>query len=192
MGKINVDGYTQEFSGRVGPHVFRRRQDGALVASIRPRRNDREPTAAQALLRSRFTRVANRIKAVLAKDPDAAARYEALARETKKTAFNLAFVDYYKRPFVDKIDLAAYRGQVGDPIGIVAADGDARVIEVNVLIRDLKNEALVIEQGAATRTGDTWSYTATAAKPAESVAVVVEVTAKDYLDRATTETEVYA
>src|SRR4051812_48491651 len=188
MAKIRVNGYTQEFSGRVGPHVFTRRRDGMMVASIRPDRSHLTPTPAQEMAQQRFKQVVDRAK-VMADDPTHAARYAATAELKKQSVFATIVADLFTFPFVDEVNLEAYHRQIGDTIGI-ATEGRTPVIAVTVKIvqpnPDPAGAELVLESGPAVRTGEDWVYTATS-NPAPGQALRILVTAVDALGHQTTE-----
>ncbi len=175
MAKIRLNGYTREFQGRVGPHVFRRRRDGSMVASIRPDVSHRTPTAAQLEVQAHLTTAVRYAKRVL-QDPATRVVYEALSVQRNSAPFNLAVRDWYHLPTVDDITLARYHGQTGDVIDIVASD-DVALTEVHVAIKHRTTQA-VLESGLAVGTGTAWTYTATTTLPADTP-VTIEVTAKD-------------
>ncbi len=175
MAKIRLNGYTREFQGRVGPHVFRRRRDGTMVASIRPDTSHLTPTAAQLAVRRDFITAASYAKRVLG-NPLTRAPYDVLAAAGHLTPFALAVRDWYHLPTVDDISLARYHGNAGDFIDIVASD-DVGLTAVLVTIKHRTTQA-VLEAGNATGNGEAWIYTATTTLPTGEP-VTIEVTAKD-------------
>jgi hypothetical protein len=188
MAKIRVNGYTREFQGRVGPHVFRRAADGTMIASIRPDFSGNEPTEAQKAVRADFSTAAKFAKRVTA-NATTRARYRALAEAQSRSAYSLAVRDWYVQPSVDDIQLTRYHGQTGDMIEIVASD-DVGLTEVYVAIKDKTTQAIV-EEGLTNNAGDNnWVYTATTTLAAGQ-AVVIEVTAKDGTEHSDTNTRNY-
>src|SRR4029078_2267614 len=79
-------------------------------------------------------------------------------------------------PTIGEVDLAAYQGNPGDVIRVVATD-DFEVKEVLLVLRHLDGE--LIAQGAAVRERATWSYRAQTLVPAGET-VMVEAIAIDY------------
>lgn len=175
MGKIRANGYTREFRGRVGPHVFRRNADGTMVAAIRPDVSHLTPTLGQLGARQDLMTAARYAMRIL-KDPVARAPYEALGAEVHRSPFALAVRDWYRLPTVDAISLARYHGQAGDPIDIVASD-DVGLTEVHVAIKHATTHA-ILEEGNAAGNGEAWVYSATTSLPPDT-SVTIEVTAKD-------------
>ncbi len=73
-------------------------------------------------------------------------------------------------PVIDRIDVAGYHGQVGNPIVVHARD-DVGVTSVEVLLRTAAGD--VIENPATVRVGDTWRASATVAVPPGSTITVI-------------------
>jgi hypothetical protein len=173
MAKVEMNAITQHFAGRLGDIIFRRFR-GKLFAGMRPKPFTGPPTEGQMGVRLRFRKGITYAQAAML-DPIARAAYEQFGLAHDKSAFAAAVGDYFRPPSVDDIDLALYKGKVGEKVAIIAAD-DVQVLSVHVIIR---NQAGVIaEQGDAVLTAGKWMYTATTALPIGQTATV-EVTAKD-------------
>lgn len=113
-------------------------------------------------------------KAVKA-DPVQRAFYEGLVATRGGRLHVRIMTDYLTAPRVTAIDLAGFHGLMGDKIPILALD-DAKVASVAIRIRTA--EGTVLEQGPATRDGEKWVYTATAAYP-QGTPITITATAVD-------------
>lgn len=173
MAKISLNPIMERFRGKLGDLVFRRYQNETVVCR-RPDLSGVEPTPAQAAVKLRFRQAAAYASGVFA-DPLQKEVYQALAENRGIPAFALALTDFLKPPTIGALDLAGYAGRIGDVITVEASD-DVEVTGVVVTVRD-RNSA-VIEQGAATKTGERWQYTATTAVAAGE-SVTVEAAATD-------------
>jgi hypothetical protein len=169
MAKIRANGYTRQFRGRAGDHVFRRNRDGTMTVMIRPDFSHVVPTAAQLEVHENLRKAARYAKRVL-DNPATRARYELIGAEVHRAPFALAVRDWFIQPAVDEIRLTRYHGQTGDVIDIVASD--------------------LLEEGVATANGPDWAYTATTTLPA-GIPVTIEVTAKDGTEHQDTATKNY-
>lgn len=152
-----------------------------------PRERKTPPSAAQVVQKERFSNAtvfANR----QLEDSATLDFYRALGEPDGISAFAAAVRDWFRKPVVKQIELDQYHGQIGNPIVVVATD-DAGIAAVDVVIRDTATQT-VLEQGAATGTGVTWTYTATTALPA-GAAVQIEATAKDRAKNAGTLNQLY-
>jgi hypothetical protein len=187
MGKIRANGYTREFQGRVGPHVFVRRASGMMIAQIRPDRSHLVPSPAQEEAIRRFKRGVVWAKEVL-EDPVKRVPFDVLAVERKESAFSFALAEFFRHPWVAEINLDAYHGQIGETIGVSAVDAVA-VTGVTVVIRDSATNA-ILEQGAAARMTEDWAYTSTTTLPAGQ-SVKIEVTARNRDGKELTEEQAY-
>jgi hypothetical protein len=193
MAKLRLNGYTKEFIGRVGTHVWTRRANGTIVASVRPDRSHVVSSPNQDRTQNRFRKVVARVKAIREDDPTTWAPFVALALEKKESAFALAVAEYFTFPFIDVIDLAGYHGLPGDPI-VIAASGDMAITNVDVRIQQGTRQEgvtpVVFESGAALKTPTGWTYAATTTPPTGQVLEIV-VTAKDRLGHETSGSAIY-
>jgi hypothetical protein len=187
MAKIRANGYTRQFRGRAGDHVFRRNRDGTMTVMIRPDFSHVVPTAAQLEVHENLRKAARFAQRVLA-NPATRARYELIAAEVHRSPFNLGVRDWFHQPAVDEIRLTRYHGQAADVIDIVASD-DIGLTEVRVVIKNSATNA-ILEEGVAAPNGPDWAYTATTTLPA-STPVTIEVTAKDGTEHQDTNTRNY-
>lgn len=173
MAKLILNGFLDRIKGRFGDIVVRKR-NGSSFLSRPPTRPDVPPSAAQVDVQNRF-KLASAFANSVAGDPVKLAFYEPLALEKKTSVFAVAMSDYLKRPRVTGIELSDYRGQIGDPVTVLATD-DTQVMSVAVVIRSAAG--LVLEEGAAASADGVWRYTATTALPAGET-VTIEAKAKD-------------
>jgi hypothetical protein len=177
MTKVRFHGPIAGFSGAMGNVVFadNKAQD-RTVAYMKKRRPLSE---AQARQQQRFKEAAAYANAALAK-PESRAFYEPIAEDRGIPVQSLAIADFLNpRPDIQPLDLTAYRGRVGDPIGIRTVD-DVGVVDVEVTLT--ANDGTRIEGGKAVEAGARsgyWTYTATAAVALGSD-IFIEVVASDY------------
>jgi hypothetical protein len=186
MGKIRDNGYTVEFSGRVGRHVFRRMRDGSMIAAIRPDRTRMVPHGGQIQANEDFRKAVAYAKQALA-DPAKADVYRARAAGGSLTPFNVAVADWFKLPGIQLIDVANYHGHAGEQIRLVAYD-DIAVAAVTLEVRTVAGT--LIEQGSAAKVGADWIYTGTTTLPAGQPVNLV-ATATDLPGHGTSETKLY-
>ncbi len=186
MAKVKMNPVLERIRGKIGDLVFRRNYGQTSISSL-PDASTRPPTLAQQEVQSRFQQAAAFGRSMLA-DPARRPRYEQLAKARNLPLFSVAIADYFNPPVVGEIDASAYHGQIGETIRVLASD-DVEVVSVGVAIRGADNA--IVEQGAATRLGDIWVYTATTAAPVGEP-LTVEVTAKDRPANATVKTVLIA
>lgn len=172
MAKLTLNSALQGIRGRIDNWVYRKYGSRTVLAR-RPEFSG-PPSAAQLMVREKFRAAAVYAKAALA-DPVARAVYQVVAEARGLSLFALVVSDYLKAPVVEAIDTTGYHGLVGQSIKVMASD-DFAVVGVTVAIRDAADE--LIEQGPAVLAGGQWTYTATAAVPAQAT-VAIEATATD-------------
>src|SRR5215211_7810786 len=90
----------------------------------------KEPSQAELNQRERFKEASVYDKTVLA-DPAAKEFYAPIAKGREITVYALAIGDYLKVPTIEPLELAKYKGRVGDLISITTKD-DVGVVELNV------------------------------------------------------------
>jgi hypothetical protein len=186
VAKIKFNGLVSEVSGGVGGLVVRRSR-GKFILSDKPTVSEAEPSEAQLDQRKLFARAVAFGKFAI-EDPALRAFYEPIAQQREITAYALAIGDYLKAPSILPLDLSAYRGQVGDSIGIEAVD-DLGLAGVSVSL--VANDGTPIEQGNAVEIGARsgyWTYTATAAVALGSD-IFIEVQGTDHAGNRTQHTE---
>jgi hypothetical protein len=177
MTKVRFHGPIAGFSGAMGDIVFADNEEqDRTVAYMKKRRHLSE---AQARHQQRFKEAAAYAKAALAK-PESLAFYEPIAKERRWSPQSVAIADFLNElPDIQPLDLTAYRGQLGDPIGIRTVD-DVGVVDVEVTLT--ANDGTRIERGKAVETAARsgyWTYTATA-PVASGSDIFVEVVAMDH------------
>jgi hypothetical protein len=81
------------------------------------------------------------------------------AKGTARSAYNVAFADWYHKPQIKALDVTGWNGQAGQQILIKAVD-DVRVSRVSVVITD--GNGTVVEEGNA-QPGEAswWTYITT-------------------------------
>ena len=163
MTKARLHPALLEFTGAMGDMVFKRRGNKVYVCI--KSQGTSNPSEAQLAQRKVFKKAINHAKGALA-DEATRAFYEALAEGKQDTnAHALCIGDYLNAPIIDELDLAKYRGNVGDRILINTSD-DVGVIEVNVEL--VKSDGTHIENGKAVEIGagsGEWEYVATVPVP---------------------------
>jgi hypothetical protein len=184
MAKIKTNPVLEQIRGKVGDLVFKR-YNQEIIMTRSPRQSGKAPTASQLAVRENFRLATVYGKSVMA-DPKTLSLYETKARAQGTPVFALAVADFFNAPAVDEIDLSNYTGKTGETIHIRASD-DFEVAGVGVVIHNAGGA--VLEQGAATASGDgTWNYTATTNLPAGQT-VSIDVTATDLPGHKTTKSQ---
>jgi len=177
MADVNLNALVDGLSGKVGKKIVMRQRGGRTLLSSRPTFSG-EVTAKQQQARDRFAEAAKFAKGALS-NPDVKADYKSSVKgDAFQNAFTAAITDYLSAPEIASIDLAAYKGNVGDSI-VIAAAKEFKLITVSVSIQ--KADGTVIESGAAVAMDDArlaWSYKAGIAI-ADLTGVKVVVTATD-------------
>ena len=172
MAKVKLNPVLQRLRGKVGDLVFKRYNDGVILAS-KPELTDNPPTAGQVAQRRQFKLATLYGRTVLA-DPVQKTVYEATAKAKGIPVFALAVGDFLNAPTVDEIDLSGYTGKAGETIRITASD-DFAVMGVVVSINDAGGK--VLENGPAAAQNGAWSYTTTTSLTAgQPVSIVVTAT----------------
>lgn len=176
MAKAKLNPLLQEVRGQVGDLVFRKTESGLLLTR-KPDMEGRLATEKQLAAQERFRQATVYGKMAMA-DPVTKALYDTQAHAQGVPVFSLTIADFYHAPSVDEIDLSAYAGKVGDPIGVRAHD-DFAVVAVTVDI--VRENGQAVENGNAVETppdSGHWVYTTTQSVPT-GTAVRVSVTAQD-------------
>ena len=176
---------TPFIKGLLGSIVFKRR-NGKPYAAMKPIPSTLAPSASQLQVQQRFREAQHYARTVMA-DPVRRAVYEQAATAQGKSVFALAAGDFFSAPNISRINIDDYKGRVGDKIVITVLDAVAAA-SVNVLVR--ASNGAVLEQGAAAKDFEFWTYTATTAVAAGQN-VTIEVTAKDRPGNSTTRSQPY-
>lgn len=159
MTKVRFHGPIAGFSGAMGEMVFAdQAKKGRTVAYMK---THYAPTEAQIYNREQFKEGATYAKAALS-DPAARALYETIALAKESNPYLVAITDFLVKPRFEPLDLAEYKGQIGDTIRIRAVD-DIGLTDVDVTLS--ANDGTQIETGKAIEDGihtGHWTYTATA------------------------------
>lgn len=157
MARVNYNVVTHGVSGKIGDLLqFRQRNGKTIIAKIAARSGKVAP--AQQQVRDKFREAAAYAKSVI-KNQAIREIYESRATGGI-TPYNLALRDFFTSPVISGVDLAAYIGDIGNPITVTATD-DTQLVEVRVQVFNSSDNLL--EEGVAIRQGeqDTWVYTAT-------------------------------
>jgi signal peptidase I len=190
MPKIGNNPIMKGLSGMLGDVVVYREQRGTMVMSNRPKK-PAAPTNHQKLQGSKFRQAVAYAHAQM-EIPEAKAEYDARIDNKKfVSGFSVAVTDYLKGPEITAIEASEYRGQVGDPIVIVAID-NFKVTDVNVQIRSAADA--LIEEGPAIQNPANelaWIFATTQAN-AQLAGTKIVVRAKDKPNNVTTKELVLA
>lgn len=146
----------QGFSGTISRLLTFMQKGGKTFVNAARKPSEKEPTANQLQLRARFREV-TQYAAYAIQDPELKKAY-ALRARSGQTAYNMAIKDAFRKPQVDKIDIAAYTGLPGDRI-VVSATDDFKVAQVKLAIYEANGNLL--EEGDAIESAGKWEYIAT-------------------------------
>lgn len=157
MAKVKDNLVTEGLSGKLGKRlVFRTGKNGKTVLAVRPTYSeDREYNDAQLAQQEAF-----RMATIYAKVAQDQPLYQALAKDSESSAYNLAVADWFGKPQVLSINANGWSGQSGHTIAIKAKD-DTKVTSVRVVIH---NNGTILEEGEAipsNQDGLLWTYITT-------------------------------
>ena len=174
MSKLKLNGlFIEEMRGAHGDAVVRRLH-GRTFTSRLPTPSNLGPSAAQLDVRAKF-KEANGYATRVLRDPAARGVYERGAKSKGTSPLAQAMGDWLRPPNIRPINLADYRGRVGDLLHVSATD-DTEVVAVTIQIRSASNA--IIEEGPATLLDQAWTYTGKTALPVGQP-VTIAATAKD-------------
>lgn len=185
MSEVDLNPTVDGYRGSIGRLVFRKYKGRTIVGKkpVRTREQSLEELARQ----ERFKEAVAYAKSVLA-DPAAREFYQPIALHRDISVYNAALGDFLKLPAIKPLNLANYKGQVGDTIAIRAIDDIGLAdLEVSIVAQD----GTPIEQGKAVEIGERsgkWTYTATA-QVALGADVFIEVKGIDHAGNETQITE---
>jgi hypothetical protein len=160
MSEVDLNPTVDGYRGSIGRLVFKRYK-GRTIVGKKPVRT-KEPGPEQLARQEHFKEAVAYAKSVLA-DPAAREFYKPIALQREISIYALAVGDFLKVPEIKPLNLAAYKGEVGDIIQIRALD-DVGLADLD--IRIVAQDGTLIEQGKAVELGvgsGKWTYTATAA-----------------------------
>lgn len=162
MTKVRFLGPIGGFSGEMDGIVFADMKKKNRTSAYKKKK--RESSQAQLAQQAQVAKAARRAQAML-EDPAQREFYETIAQERDSLAHLVAVKDLMVKPTFLPLDLAEYRGEVGDKISVVAKDD---IGLASVIFTLTATDGRRIEEGPAVedglRTGD-WIYTATVAVP---------------------------
>lgn len=156
MSKSRNNVVTHGLSGMVGGMLVFKQVNGKTVVAQRPRKSSKEPDEGQLARQQKFKEAAIFAKAII-QDPLYKQLYEGLSGKGK-SAYNIAFADYFKPPVLSKAVISNYQGQVGDKLKVQAVD-EVKVESVKVTL--IAQDQTIIETGEASLlpNGIDWEYT---------------------------------
>ncbi|RKD12390.1 hypothetical protein BCY91_12125 [Pelobium manganitolerans] len=157
QSKNNV--VTHGLSGMVGGMLVFKQVNGKTVVAQRPRKSNAVPNAGQLKRQQKFKEAAIYAKSAV-QNPLYKTLYQSLAGNGK-TAYNIAFADYFKPPVLSKANTSAYTGLAGQTLTVQALD-DVKVEAVSIEIKQV--DGTILESGAAALlpNGLDWQYQTTA------------------------------
>ena len=176
MAKINDNLLVKGARGNVGKqYVYKRRGDDTHIARMPARKKNAVPSQDQSRVRDLFAAASLYAQGAVS-SPDLKKEYQKKAT-VGRTAYNIAFRDFLKKPVVKHIDSGFYDGTPGSIIVVTARD-DFRVVQVKVSIRTAAG-SLVEEGNAIQNTIDRskWTYKAmqTNASPPGSIVIATAI-----------------
>jgi hypothetical protein len=171
---------TDRVSGKVDQFVYRNRH-GKTVMARKPDESRKPPTANQENAKDKF-RLAALYAAGAMNEPLIKAFYASKATPGK-SAYNMAFADYYDAPRIKDINIAGYSGNTGDRITVTAVDS----FKVNAVhVKITRSDGTLVEEGDAVRGSVFWEYGCTV-NNASLNGCIVMVTAFDLPGNSTVE-----
>ena len=164
MSKVKNNIITQGLSGMLGGQLVFRQTSRGTEVSVAPQAPKGPASAAQTAQRVRFQQAIVYARG-RAQDPAVQAEYADDARERNQSISNVLVADYLHAPDIERVDIGAYLGRMGDLIRVTATD-DHAVQAVRVRIEN--GDGSLVEEGDAAQQPDPnqWHYTATAANAA--------------------------
>ena len=146
-------------SGSLGDRwVIQMGRGGQTIIRSKPGASDQPPSPAQEAQRQRF-----REAIAYAKETKGEAVYVEKAAGTVKSAYNVAVADWLHPPEVVEVDLAAWRGGVGETLRARVRD-DVKVEKVTFVIAQA--DGTLVEEGAGVQVdGLWWAYVTTVDHP---------------------------
>jgi hypothetical protein len=176
MSDVELNETINGYRGSIGKLVFRKYKGRTIVA--RKVLSSKPPTQPQLYQREQFKEASAFARTVKA-NPALLAFYEPIAQERDIPVRAVAMADYLNKPAIKWIDLANYKGRIGDVIEIRATD-DIGMADLNVKI--VAQDGAPIENGKALEEGERsgkWIYTA-AAQVAIGTDVFIELRGVDH------------
>lgn len=121
---------THGLSGKVGDILVFSQRNGKTIVSKAPKKRSGEDSEKQKEQQAKFQQAVLYGKSVIA-DPTQKALYES----TGKKAYNVAVADLLNAPKIEKINVADYKGNIGDTISVRVTD-DFKVASVKIIIQN--------------------------------------------------------
>lgn len=160
MANVKSNIVTQGLSGMLGGQLVFRQTSRGTEVSVASQAPTGPASAAQMAQRVRFQQAIVYARG-WAQNPAVQAEYAGDARERNQSISNVLVADYLHAPGIERVDIEAYLGRVGDLIRVTATD-DYAVRAVRVRIEN--GDGSLVEEGAAAQQPDPnqWHHTATA------------------------------
>ncbi len=171
-----------DIEGVIGDLVFYRRK-GKPCVRRRPVRT-KKFTGPEKKNQGRFAQASKFASAVL-DDATHCVRYEQGAKQSGRSAQNLAVSDFLHAPAIVEIDVTGYTGRGGDRLRMRVEEGVVGAAEVKVVITDRAKSTLESGSAAVDPDGLWWTYLAQKDVPADQ-AIWITVTAVDQPGNKTT------
>lgn len=187
MSKSSNNVVTHGLSGMVGGMLVFKQVNGKTIVAQRPRKSSKAPSADQLERQQKFKEAALYAKSII-QDPLYKPLYESLAGNGK-SAFNIAFADYFRSPVLSNVDLSGYTGAIGQTVKVQALD-DVKVQSVTVQIKQADGTTLESGEASILPNGLDWKYETTVTNN-NLAGTLVSFTARDIPNNATVlETEI--
>ena len=151
MPKVKWNAPIQGISGAIKDLVFRQLRDGRTIVCAKPDFSRRKFSTGQKDHQSRFQQAARYARWASKTNPI----YAELAKDTMKTAYNIALSDWFHPPVIHAIERQNGR------IRVKATDN---VLVDKVLVMILDEEGNTLDQGQAVQVDGVWWEYVTATK----------------------------
>src|SRR5574341_2319113 len=137
MAKVTTSDLIKGLRGAIGGMVFRQMPDGSVVVSGLPYYGRRKFSRSQKDHQQRFREASSYARGAAKVQPI----YAELAKDTMKTAYNIALSDWFNPPVIHQV-------QRGD--GRILIEASDNVMVTKVVLTILDEESKVLEKGEAT------------------------------------------
>lgn len=161
-------------SGSIGDELTFKNTASGSVVSKKIKAYQQPYTDSQKDVQRQFKRAVAYAKHAIG-DPQLNPVYQAAARRGR-SAYNVAYMDAYTPPVIDRLSYAKYSGDLGSTLGIDITNVVSTLASVKVVIS--KADGTVVESGDAVSYRSGWLYTATAVNDAVPGSLI-SVTATD-------------
>ena len=143
MAKVRTNDLIKAFSGKVGNLVFRTMPNGSVVVSVAPHFHNRKFSKGQKEHQQRFREASLYARQSAKTQPI----YGELAKETTKTAYNIALSDWFNPPVIHQVK------QKDERILVEASDN---VMVIKVVFTLLDKEGKIVKGEGVKGKGNWW------------------------------------